>query len=209
MSKQHHCDHNCNGHNSLNDPENLGILYSLYTKIDLSKLECLNETVEGSGRLVFKPWEERLNMENFVESDCDEELLFKIPFTGNIKLKGIIIIGGEDETHPSRLRIYKNRPDMSFDDVSVEADQEFEIMQDQTGTLEYPLKIVKFSNVFHLTIHIPKNYGANTTKVYYIGLRGEFSPTNRDAILIANYELAPNPADCKNGIEETMFHQVH
>lgn len=29
---------------------------------------------------------------------------------------------------------------MSFDDVSLEADQEFEIMQDNTGTLEYPLK---------------------------------------------------------------------
>lgn len=105
-------------------------------------------------------------------------LFEKNSFTGNIKLKGIIIIGGEDESHPSRLRIYKNRPDMSFDDVSAEADQEFEIMQDQTGTLEYPLKIVKFSNVFHLTIHIPKNYGADTTKVYYIGLRGEFSPVS-------------------------------
>lgn len=83
---------------------------------------------------------------------------------------------------------------MNFDDTKIEADQEFEIMQDITGTLEYPLKliflllflllnlhffrIVKFSNVFHLTIHIPKNYGADTTKVYYIGLRGEFQPVS-------------------------------
>lgn len=29
---------------------------------------------------------------------------------------------------------------MTFDDVVAEADQEFEIMQDQTGSLEYPLK---------------------------------------------------------------------
>lgn len=29
---------------------------------------------------------------------------------------------------------------MSFDDCVAEADQEFEIMQDSTGTLEYPLK---------------------------------------------------------------------
>jgi len=209
MSRQHHCDHDCNGHSSLNDTEDLGVLYSLFSKIDLSKVECLNEATEGSGKTVFKPWDERLNFEHFVESDCDEELLFKIPFTGNVKLKGLMIIGGEDETHPSRLRIYKNRPDMSFDDVAVEADQEFEIMQDNTGTLEYPLKIVKFSNVYHLTIHIPKNYGAETSKVYYIGLRGEFQPMNRDAILIANYELAPNPAECKTGIEESMIHQIH
>ena len=80
MSKQHHCDHNCNGHNSLNDPENLGILYSLYTKIDLSKLECLNETVEGSGRLVFKPWEERLNMENVSLFIFNSLILLKLKF---------------------------------------------------------------------------------------------------------------------------------
>lgn len=63
---QHHCSHSCDGHSTLNDSDDLGILYSLYTKIDLSKVECLNENVEGSGRLVFKPWEERLNMENVI-----------------------------------------------------------------------------------------------------------------------------------------------
>lgn len=78
MSQQHHCDHSCNGHSSL-DGDDLGVLYSLFSKIDLSKVECLNETVEGSGKTVFKPWNERLDLEHFVESDCDEELLFKIP----------------------------------------------------------------------------------------------------------------------------------
>lgn len=93
-------------------------------------------------------------------------------------------------------------------------------------------RIVKFSNVFHLTIHIPRNYGEDSTKVYYIGLRGEFQKviqvlyksltaqlicikslsiqTNRDAVLIANYELAPNPAECNtNKLKETNVHQIH
>lgn len=74
------------------------------------------------------------------ESDCDEELLFSIPFTGNVKLKGIIVVGGEGDTHPSALRMYKNRPNMSFDDVSIEPDQEFELNKDVDGTLEYPTK---------------------------------------------------------------------
>ena len=60
---QHHCDHECNGHSSLNDSEDLGVLYSLFSKIDLGKLECLNEAEEGSGKTVFKPWEERMDME--------------------------------------------------------------------------------------------------------------------------------------------------
>ena len=34
---------------------------SLYQKIDTEKLQCLNEAVEGSGRTIFKPWEERFD----------------------------------------------------------------------------------------------------------------------------------------------------
>ena len=41
----------------------------------------------------------------FVESDADAELLFNIPFTGNVKLKGIIVLGGEHETHPKKMRL--------------------------------------------------------------------------------------------------------
>ena len=36
-------------------------VYSLYQKIDTEKLQCLNEAEEGSGRTVFKPWDERLD----------------------------------------------------------------------------------------------------------------------------------------------------
>jgi len=209
MPNNHCCDHSCEGHQSINNTSDLGVLYSLYTRIDTDRIECLNEAAEGSGKLVFKPWDERLNFEQFVESDCDEELLLKIPFTGNVKLKGLIIIGGEDESHPSRIRLYKNRPNMNFDDVNIEADQEFEVMRDPNGTLEYIIKIVKFSSVYHLTIHIPKNFGNETTKVYYIGLRGEFTAAQRDAILIANYELAPNPAECKTDLKDTVPQQIH
>ncbi len=63
--------------------------FSLYQKIDLSNLECLNESEEGSGKRVFRPWQSRLDKgeTDFVSSDCDAELLFNLPFTGNIKLK--------------------------------------------------------------------------------------------------------------------------
>jgi len=38
------------------------LLYaSLYQKIDVEKLQCLNESEEGSGKTVFKPWEDRLD----------------------------------------------------------------------------------------------------------------------------------------------------
>lgn len=41
-----------------------------------------------------------------VESDADEELIFNIPFTANIKLKGIIVIGEDSDAHPARLRMF-------------------------------------------------------------------------------------------------------
>lgn len=39
----------------------MGIQYSLFAKIDMMNLECLNEETEGSGKLVFKPYEDRLD----------------------------------------------------------------------------------------------------------------------------------------------------
>lgn len=36
---------------------------SLYKKIDTARVQCLNESEEGAGRSVFKPWEDRLDRE--------------------------------------------------------------------------------------------------------------------------------------------------
>ncbi|XP_053553112.1 PITH domain-containing protein 1-like [Bombina bombina] len=152
-----------------------GIEYGLYQKIDMDKLQCLNENQEGSGRTVFRAWEERCDRSLFVESDADEELLFNITFTGNVKLKGIILIGDDSDMHPAEMRLFKNIPQMSFDDTGREADQVFSLNTDLTGELEYPTKIARFSNVTHLSIHISKNFGAEKTKIYYIGLKGEWT----------------------------------
>lgn len=45
------CDH---------DPvDDVSAAYSLYQKVDLSRVECLNEVTEGSGKTVLKSWAER------------------------------------------------------------------------------------------------------------------------------------------------------
>ncbi len=36
-------------------------------------------------------------------------------------------------------------------------------------------RIARFSNVQHLSIHVSRNFGAESTRVYYIGLRGEYT----------------------------------
>ena len=147
----------------------------LYLLFDLEQLQCLKESREGSGHGVFRPWEELTDRSKFVESDADEELVFNIPFTGNVKLKGIIIMGEDDDSHPSEMRLCRNIPQMSFDDRDREPDQTFSLNRDLTGELEYATKISHFSNICHLSIHISKNFGADTAKVFYIGLRGEWT----------------------------------
>ncbi|PIK42031.1 hypothetical protein BSL78_21116 [Apostichopus japonicus] len=129
-------------------------------------------------------------------------------FTGNVKLKGIVVIGGEDDTHPSAMKLYKNRPHMTFDETSLQADQEFEMQPDRTGEIDYNVKVAKFNSVYHLSILFPRNFGAESTKVFYIGLRGEFMQAQRDAIVITAYEARANPADHKTSLLDGAQHQI-
>ena len=80
---------------------------------------------------------------------------------------------------------------MSFDDAGAAADQEFSLVRDTDGSVQYKTKVeeednlelrfnyfsqvVTFSSVHHLTLHFPGNFGADNTKIYYIGLAGEFT----------------------------------
>lgn len=193
------CDHNhgghghggCCDHSGDSIDETNSAAYSLYQKIDTQNLECLNELVDGSGVKVFKPWSERLNRSDYAESDCDAELIFNIPFTGDVKIKGIVVIADEEL---ATMRLFKSKLRMSFDDVRGEADQEFGMTHDPNGSIEYPVKPTKFFNVHHLTIHFVNNNKDDDTKpckIFYIGIKGEFTPVNRDGIVIANYEIRP------------------
>ncbi|PWS21562.1 hypothetical protein DKP78_22935, partial [Enterococcus faecium] len=70
------------------------------------------------------------------------------------------------------MRLFKNIPHMSFDDTGREPEQAFRLNRDPLAELENPTKIARFSNVQHLSIHLSRNFGAESTRVYYIGLRG-------------------------------------
>ena len=185
--------------------EEQGLAYSLFQRIDMNNLTCLNEETDDSGKTVFKPWESRLDREKFVISDADEELLFNIPFTGNVKLKGLIIGGENDESHPSKVKLFKNRPNMTFDDAGAMADQEFDLVRDPECGVEYRVKTVTFSSVHHLSLHFPTNFGEDQTKITYIGLAGEWTEANRVGVVNAVYEARAMPEDHAVADKEKMF----
>ncbi|CDW59332.1 PITH domain containing protein [Trichuris trichiura] len=177
-------------------------MFSLYKYIDFENFTCLNELVDGSGKKVFRAWDKRMDRyrNHFVESDTDEELLFNLPFAGIVKLKKMVLIGGCAESRPTYARLFKNRPNMSFDETNGTPVQEFELKLDVEGQVPYSLRMARFSDVHHLSIHIPRNAGADTTIVYYIGLDGYYVGPQRHGIPIvvdAVYEARPMPQDHK------------
>lgn len=124
---------------------------------------------------------------------------------GNVKLKGIIVGGENDESHPSKVRLFKNRENMTFDDTGACADQEFNLVHDTSCTLEYKIKTVKFSSVHHLSLHFPTNFGEDQTRIYYIGLAGEWTPSNRVGVVNAVYEARPMMEDHKVDEKDKVF----
>ncbi|CAP35645.1 Protein CBG18143 [Caenorhabditis briggsae] len=178
--------------------------YDMVSYIDLDKVTTLNESIDGAGKKVFKVMENRDDRTEFVESDCDHELLFNIPFTGHVRITGLSIIGDEDGSHPAKIRLFKDRDAMAFDDCSIEADQEIDLKQDPRGLVDYPLKASKFGNIHHLSILVSANFGEDETKVYYIGLRGEFQHEFRQRVAIATYESRAQLKDHKNEIPDSV-----
>ncbi|GJP43204.1 hypothetical protein CLOM_g5340 [Closterium sp. NIES-68] len=109
-----------------------------------------------------------------LESDVDEQLLVYIPFNQVVKLHSIVIKGPEEEG-PKCIKLFANRPNMGFSNVSdippsdtinLTADQ----VQEEKAT---PLKYVKFQNVRSLTIFIESNQsGDDVTKVQKLAILG-------------------------------------
>jgi hypothetical protein len=73
----------CHGENE-EIPNEMGIQFSLYSKIDTENLQCLNEVVDNSGKTVFKSWEHRLC--KFKVSVCNFCPLLDLATTHNFHL---------------------------------------------------------------------------------------------------------------------------
>ncbi|CEM35675.1 unnamed protein product [Vitrella brassicaformis CCMP3155] len=153
--------------------------------IDKEGVRGLNEEVANSAVKVFKTYEERLNDSEYCDStDGDPELIIQIPFTAPCKISSLHVIGGTDGTSPSRIKLYTNREDIDFTNVhDIACTQEVELVEDYCGAVEYSLKVAKFQNVTHLTVFFDENFGANQTRLYYIGLRGQGSSYQRKAVV--------------------------
>lgn len=69
-------------------------------------------------------------------------------------------------------------------------------------------RVVQFSSVHHLSLYFPSNFGGEKTRIYYIGLKGEFFQAHHHGVTICNYEITPNMADHKNDLFDKVNHEV-
>ena len=113
--------------------------------IDMAGVAALNESETGACRRVFRPHDQRLQPDIFVESDDDPQIIIHVPFTCPVKLRSITVIGGDEGQAPSTLRAYVNREALDFGDAEQTPPvQEWTLAEDPLGVLEYPTQFSKF-----------------------------------------------------------------
>mmetsp|Transcript_21601 Transcript_21601/g.51582 ORF Transcript_21601/g.51582 Transcript_21601/m.51582 type:complete len:207 (-) Transcript_21601:219-839(-) len=169
----------------------------LYKYVDTPQVSCLNEALPGSCRNVFKPWNQRAEPteQPLQSNDDDPELLLNIPFTGDVKLSSICIVGGVDGKAPSRMRAFINKSNIDFSSVETMSPlQEWDLVENGLGHFEYPTRVSKFINVHNLSLHFPDCFDGDVTEIHFVGLKGEYREARREAVQ-AVYESRPMPED--------------
>ncbi|KAH9761486.1 PITH domain-containing protein [Citrus sinensis] len=197
-------DHSCEDHDCSSD-------WSLYKHIDLSKVSALNEAVPGSVKSVFKAWEQRLNSSGVIHAFVYSFVVHFLSRHWHVSKKRVSSVGVYSQEHlesndgDPELLVYIpfiNREGIDFSDAQdMQAIQEWDLVENLQGVLEYQTRYSKFQSVANITLHFPDNFGGDTTQIHYIGLKGEATQLKRDVVATIVYELRPNPSDHKTKSE--------
>ena len=205
----HGHNHDLYDHTHDEDDSMLGEI-PLFGQIDSDGITCLNETEDNMGQRCFKPYEERETEEPFLESDADEQLLIHVPFTEAVTIKSICFVGHHGGKAPRNVKMWVNKQahDIDFDTAeSATPTQEIkQLHEDFDGSCYYFTKRGKFNSVSSLTIFVQDNYGADTTRINFIGFKGEYGKGKRRAVH-AIYEVTPDAMDAKVDAEAHQMMQ--
>ncbi|KAG6911690.1 hypothetical protein DXG01_007940 [Tephrocybe rancida] len=186
------CGDESHDHDHDHDTSDLGPQDNLYIHIDRPNVAALN--TNGSGQEVIKPWHQRLDESVSIESDADDQIIIRIPFTGSVRLRSLLLKTGPTDQTPSQVHLYANAANLDFDDVvSRKPTQEFAVAQGREVG-EYAVKTTQFSNISSLTLFFPASQGADTTQLYYVGLLGHWTERKNNPVITV-YETQANIAD--------------
>ncbi|KAI0688101.1 DUF1000-domain-containing protein [Cytidiella melzeri] len=186
----HACGDGCHDHEDI--PEAQGYRDNLYSRIDRDNIVVLN--AEGRPSSAIKPWHERMDEQAYLESDADDQMIIRIPFTGSVKLRALLLKAGPADQTPRKVALYNSADDLDFSEIAErKPTQEFDVAQGREVG-EYHVMPAKFPAATSITLFFPASQGADTTRIYYIGFLGQWTERNNEPVL-AVYESRANPAD--------------
>ena len=149
------------------------VIVDLKNSINISEVYALNEREAQSCQKIFKDKDEMLDKKYFCESNEDDpELLINIPFYTQVAIKSMVLIGGEDGTAPSKVKLYVNATNPDFDLLEGKPTHQIDTAENPDGSLVYNLPQFKFGAVWNLTLIIPSCIDSDHSKIYYIGFEG-------------------------------------
>ena len=195
-------DHDCGG-------EDCGGS-SLHGYVDHPRVTAQNAEDDAAAARVLRPWDERrdpLAGDPLRSDDDDPELILRVPFTSDVKLRGFVVRGGPGGRAPSAVKIWADRAegDVDLDNAARKTPtQRFDLAEDLTGDLEYRVDATKFGGgVSAVTMFFPANHAnAGATEILFVGFRGEGTGNRRDMIVTAVYEARPMPQDHRTAAED-------
>ncbi|PWN52384.1 DUF1000-domain-containing protein [Violaceomyces palustris] len=202
-SHQHHsCGHN---HGEGDDDDHVepgqGQQDLLYSLIDKQGVTCLNESSPDMALAILKPFDQRKDETTYLESDCDDQLILRIPFTSSVKIRSLLFKSGPPDQTPDQLHLYVNldHQPLDFDSAASSTPpptSKLESVPVTREVVEFPLRASKFSDVRNLTIFVPSSLGGETSRIYFLGFKGESSNVGRSAAPTnIVYESAPRLQD--------------
>jgi len=178
------------------EPREVGGGIWLVNSIDKDSIATSGEAVKDSGKLLFRDPSEKLDDSKRCDSGDpeDPEVIISISLTSPTKLTSVTVIGGSNGTSPQSVRLFANADPGAFNIVhEIDPTQTIDLAEDFCGTIQYPLRVAKFSQVQTLMLHFP---ASSPLTLHWIGLKGISSGDKRQAVVTV-YESRPNLTDHK------------
>ena len=106
-----------------------------------------------------------------VKSGYGKDMVFVIPFSAEVRVKCICLIGGDDGEAPTELKLYKNEENV---DISIQEDkkpiQKIDLNQ---GDMEYPTNVTKWGSTSNIVLGVDGSFGAIRSSLKFIGFKGD------------------------------------
>jgi len=167
---------------------------SLLEHLDLSQVNCLNETSDHSIKSILSSRSRNVS-DAFLTSDADEQLLLNIFFNQKARIKSVIIQTKNAAQGPKLVLLFTNKASLGFDDVDTDPPSEapvqvLDLTEDQvTEGKHIYLSFVKFQHVNSLHMFVVANQrGEDETRIDALDIFGTLTETTRDLSALNNQE---------------------